>query len=282
MSQELRYEHRTKEYSCRDARNKLKKISCLPHLHKHLELVYMLGGTVKAIVDAHEYWIKPGDILLAFPNQVHAFEGDGCERYLLFIIDPSVISEYEDLLVMSSPCSPVISGLIQRKPHIDALFQALPDVSGRKGEEHPYCDSVRHGYLLALFGELFREMQLESPKGTDATILRAIIDYCMKNYTSELSLSVLESELHVSKYYISHLFSEQMNVRFNDYINSFRISLACRYLEQSEKTVTEISHLVGFNTLRTFNRAFVKQVGVTPSAYRRRFKSGSIPVSMPL
>ena len=72
-----------------------------------------------------------------------------------------------------------------------------------------------------------------------------------------------------SKYYISHLFSMKLKVRFNDYINSLRINDACRQLRQTDKTVTEISECVGFNTLRTFNRAFIKQVGTSPSEYRK-------------
>ncbi len=282
MNKTLHYENRADEYYCRDAQSRKSPIACRPHLHKHLELVYMLEGDVTATVDAREYVIKAGDVLLTFPNQVHAFKSDGSERYLLFIIDPSLIPEYEDQLVMTIPQTPVVRGILEHKPHVDALFRALTDVSGKKGRENPYCDSVRRGCLLALFGEIFSAMALQPPRGTDATILRGIIDYCMRNYTSDLSLAVLEAELHVSRYYISHLFSERMNVRFNDYVNSFRVSLACRYLEQSGKSVTEISCLVGFNTLRTFNRAFVKQVGVTPSAYKKKLENGAVSASMPL
>ena len=57
---------------------------------------------------------------------------------------------------------------------------------------------------------------------------------------------------------------------FNDYINSIRVSNACKYLTKSDRSVTEISDLVGFNTMRTFNRAFQKQMGMTPSEYRAK------------
>jgi len=282
MSREIFYENRADKYYCRDVRTKKSTLACRPHLHRHLELVALFEGEVTAVIDSREYLLKGGDVLLAFPNQVHGFRSDGSERYLLFILDPSLIPEYSDQLVMSLPDSPVIPDLLRRKPHIAELFCALPSVSGRKGREHPFCETTRRGYLLALFGELLREMSVEPSRGADATVLRQIIDYCMRNYTSDLSLSVLENELHISKYYISHLFSERMKVRFNDYINSFRVSAACRYLEQSDKSVTEISRLVGFNTLRTFNRAFAKQVGTTPSAYKKYLEKGVPHDSIPL
>jgi AraC-like DNA-binding protein len=46
--------------------------------------------------------------------------------------------------------------------------------------------------------------------------------------------------------------------------------------------MTEISRIVGFNTLRTFNRAFVKQIGVTPSEYKKRLEGGISPASIPI
>ena len=82
-------------------------------------------------------------------------------------------------------------------------------------------------------------------------------------------MTVLEENLGLSKYYISHLLGNKLGKRFNDYINSLRISEACKRLVDSDETMSAISDAVGFNTLRTFNRAFMKQMGVSPSDYRR-------------
>ena len=105
--------------------------------------------------------------------------------------------------------------------------------------------------------------------GGDGTSLRAIISYCTEYFAENLSLSTLESELHLNKYYISHLFSTKLGLRFNDYVNSLRISYACDALRHNTASVTEIAAQVGFGTPRTFNRAFLKQMGCTPSEYRR-------------
>ena len=99
------------------------------------------------------------------------------------------------------------------------------------------------------------------------------MNYCNENYHKPLSLSTLARDLHLNKYYISHIMSNKLNIGFNDYINSLRVSNACKLLVKSDSTVTEISEAVGFNTLRTFNRAFSKQMNCTPSEYRRRKKS---------
>ena len=122
-------------------------------------------------------------------------------------------------------------------------------------------------------------MELEQVSISDSGALRAIVSFCTANFAENLSLALLEEKLHLNKYYISHLFSKKLGLRFNDYINSLRISEACRYLLNSDTSITEISELVGFNTQRTFNRAFIKAMGQTPGEYRKSnfiFKNNSI------
>jgi YesN/AraC family two-component response regulator len=98
------------------------------------------------------------------------------------------------------------------------------------------------------------------------------MNYCNSHSDEDLSLRVLERELHLNKYYISHVMNSKLHIGLNDYVNSLRVSNACKWLVKSNRTITEISDEVGFNTLRTFNRAFVKQTGMTPSEYRRSKK----------
>ena len=97
-----------------------------------------------------------------------------------------------------------------------------------------------------------------------------MVDFCAKHYTEDLSLAILERELHLSRYYISHLFTKKLQIGFNDYLNSLRTEHACRLLCEQEHSVTEIGRLSGFSNPRTFNRAFLKQTGMTPSEYRKK------------
>ncbi len=106
------------------------------------------------------------------------------------------------------------------------------------------------------------------PEG-DSSALRSVIVYCTRHYGEDISLTILEDKLGLNRYYISHLFSGKLGMKFNDYINSLRVSEACKMLLNSDDSVTDICFHVGFETLRTFNRAFVKNTGKTPSEYRK-------------
>ena len=108
-------------------------------------------------------------------------------------------------------------------------------------------------------------MTLADSPGDQDTV-KNILKYCMENYTEPLSLELLSKELHLNKYYISHIFQERMHISFKDFINSLRVESACNLLGKSS-SITDIAYAAGFSSVRTFNRAFLKHMHMTPSDY---------------
>lgn len=259
------YENKKDDFSCRNALSGRYPLAFGAHLHYHLEMVYMIEGCTTCAVDTGEYTIQSGDVLLVFPNQVHRYDPADKEKYLLFIINPDLMPELSRSFEGAAPTSPIVRG-VGNDPYMHQLLMTLSRTEDMPAD---YRDAITKGYLLAFFGELLSRMTFRENNQTDSMTLRSIVSFCAQNYSRELTLGTLEEELHLSKYYISHLFGSKIGTGFNDYINALRVSEACRYLRRTNKSITEISTLVGFGTLRTFNRAFVKQVGMSPSEYRK-------------
>jgi AraC-like DNA-binding protein len=259
------YENKKDDFHCRNELSGSYPLAFGAHLHYHLELVYMVEGCTTCAVDTGEYTLQSGDVLLVFPNQVHRYDPSDTEKYLLFIINPDMMPELSRSFAGAAPTSPIVRG-VGNDPYMHELLMTLS-----RTEQMPadYRDAITKGYLLAFFGELLSRMDFKESNQGDSLTLRSIVSYCAQNYSRELTLATLEEELHLSKYYISHLFGSKIGTGFNDYINALRVSEACRYLRRTNKSITEISTLVGFGTLRTFNRAFFKQVGMSPSDYRK-------------
>lgn len=267
LANAIRYEKRKQEIEYRDLREG-GRLNCSAHLHRDIELVCMYEGETKVCADTMRETLCGGDIFLTFPNQIHSYETKGVEKYIIFFIKPDLIPDLMNVFTTNIPSSPVIKNAL-RDPHILRTVEALLDAC-KDPRESPYIHSLRRGYLLALFSELMMHMTLMPFLSGESGALRSVVSYCTSNFSEDLSLSLLEEKLHLNKYYISHIFSEKLGLRFNDYINSLRVSEACRYLLNSNQSITDISEQVGFNTLRTFNRAFIKHIGISPSEYRKQ------------
>ena len=265
----LFYENRDADFYCRsrlttNASGGSLRVSS--HMHYHVELVYLRKGLVTAVLDSNLYQFEDDSLFIAFPNQIHSFKSDGKEEYLVLIFNPDLLPELASILNEKTPADPVIHQA-SKHPQLLALLEII--LQENNNGKKPFRMVALRGLLLALLSKLFRIMSFEKQNGGDSHAIRAIIEFCTKNFGRELSLEILGEELHMSKYYISHLFSSKLKMSFNNYINFLRVSAACRHLSMDLLSITEISELVGFGTIRTFNRAFKKQMGISPSDYRR-------------
>jgi AraC-like DNA-binding protein len=99
--------------------------------------------------------------------------------------------------------------------------------------------------------------------------LDSIIAYINENFRDEISREGLASMIDLDPDYMSKLFKIYTGIRVGDYINSLRIKEACMLLTDSNASVIDISLRVGFESLRTFNRAFSRLMGMSPSEFRK-------------
>ncbi len=91
------------------------------------------------------------------------------------------------------------------------------------------------------------------------------------HHDSLLNLATLSRAIGEKPHYVSQVINQDLGTTFYDFINRQRIDDACSRLRQEpETTVLEIALAVGFNAKSTFNTAFKRHTGQTPSAFRRQ------------
>lgn len=84
-----------------------------------------------------------------------------------------------------------------------------------------------------------------------------------------LTLRKLSDTTGVSENRISQILNLRIGMGFYDFVNYWRIKNACERLKATNESLLDITYSVGFNSRSTFNLAFKKHTGKTPSAYRK-------------
>ena len=92
----------------------------------------------------------------------------------------------------------------------------------------------------------------------------------------DLSLRDLSAATGVSSNHLSQTLNAQMGERFFDYVNRHRIAAAKQRLRESDDGVAAILHEVGFNSRSAFYRAFRRETGESPAAWRRATKVSAL------
>ena len=89
---------------------------------------------------------------------------------------------------------------------------------------------------------------------------------------AEVTLEIVAEKLCISKSLLSRILNSELGKSFSDYINSLRVEEAKTYLQNpdfSNYTIVAIGLEAGFSSKTTFNTAFKKYTGETPSQYRK-------------
>ena len=105
-----------------------------------------------------------------------------------------------------------------------------------------------------------------------ALIYNAII-YLTNNYSKELNIDSICNELSISRSYLMALFKKETGTSPMNYLRHIRIKKACNYLAGTNKSIQEISESVGIPDSNYFVKCFRKEIGQTPSEYRKKHSS---------
>ncbi len=88
----------------------------------------------------------------------------------------------------------------------------------------------------------------------------------------ELTLTQFARQLGTNPSFLSRVINQGLGLSFNDFINQYRVAAVKQRLDEKEhhrQTLLSIAYECGFNSKATFNRAFRKHTGKSPSDYAR-------------
>jgi AraC-like DNA-binding protein len=100
-------------------------------------------------------------------------------------------------------------------------------------------------------------------------IVRRAMAYVHHHYAEPISPGTLATHVGVSKRHLARCFRQQLDISPVTYLNRYRVRQAKALLETSDETVTGVALAVGFSDGHYFGRVFRREVGVSPSAYRK-------------
>lgn len=110
---------------------------------------------------------------------------------------------------------------------------------------------------------------------TDLAIrMHKAIQFIEENSTSKLLLEDVAAKAYFSPYHFHRIFKIITGETFNNFVNRKRIEKAAGLLlHKQEKTITEITDLVGFGSISSFSRAFKKFYGMSPKQFKESTSS---------
>lgn len=104
--------------------------------------------------------------------------------------------------------------------------------------------------------------------------LRRVKQYIEDNYSEHISLEKAAQIAGMERKYFSTFFHMKVGVCFRYWLMGLRIGKAISIMETENYSITQIAFQIGYLDLRTFERAFKRCTGLTPTEFKRELIGG--------
>lgn len=255
--------------------------TCGPGIWPHYLLHYVLSGAGTFQSGGRSWQLFAGDAFLIIPGVISAYSADRENpwEYCWIGFDGRDAEEILASCNLTADLPVYLSGR-SSAPFRAARSSADPLAECLLSVDRALC--AEPGNLYLHLSCLYRFFSLLAPAPGNAdknssAYLQQALDYLQHNYAYDIKIQDVARHVGIDRTYLYKLFCREMEVSPQQYLISYRLSMAKRLLSSTGLRITEIANSCGFSDSASFCHHFRAQFGITPSQFRK--EPGTMPVN---
>lgn len=248
-----------------------------PHWHDDIEFIAVLQGEMNYNINGEIITIGQNEGVFINSRQLHF----GFSRSK---------NECDFICILIHPMMLCVSGAVEQKYVVPLLKnQNVPYIklSADTAWQKEVLGCIRNMYkarddvaaplavsslFLKVWAVLFKNLDAAPSlknQNSDLTVLKNMIGYIQKFYREKITLDDIALSGAVGQSKCCKLFDRYIGVTPNAYLIRHRLHQSIWYLKNTDMTVTEIAHTVGFSGGSYYAETFRKRYNRSPSEYRK-------------
>ncbi len=248
------------------------------HWHDEFEINYITEGSAEFICGDEKITAYKGDVVIIQPNILHSIYTNSRQVYDTLVFSASVFGESQTDRYIKKCILPLVDGSLRIKVHINPehcyyqeIIITVENIFSCARGNSPHLDMLMRSEILRLFWLLETDSE-EGRKSVDETseVIRQALVYIEEHFSESISIRQLADSVHLSESYFMNQFKRCVGLSASEYISQYRINYACKKIADTPENIADIAFDSGFRNLSNFNRQFLKTVGCTPLAYRKK------------
>ena len=251
------------------------RLTTVPRLPTHrprgrldYQLLYIASGKAHFYFNGKEEILSAGHMVLYRPKEEQRYYYYGAEQPEVYWVHftgnnvKNILRKYG----IADDVHTIFTGTsLEYKRIYMAMIQELQMC------KDDYEELLVH-YLSELLIMIHR-MIVEKPKKKNIVLMQEMdqaVQYFQEHYNQPLSIKEYAAAHNLSEGWFIQNFKQYTNSTPAQYLLSLRIHNAKVLLESTNYNVTEISNIIGYENPLYFSRIFKKQIGFSPSEYRKK------------
>lgn len=231
--------------------------------HSQVELYIVDEGEMDITVNSYRKILKANQMCVVSSFDAHCYSTPKNSKSRVLIIPTYLCNEFMDNLKNQKISSPFICNESVVK-EIKSYIVKLNDCKDN--------EIKKHGFIYVILGTVLENINLEpSSESLDSKLSTKLLTYVNNNFREDINLKTIASKFGYNQSYISRYFKSCFNVGFNQYLTTLRLKNALMLMHENEFKLTYCALESGFNSIRTFYRAFYNEFGCTPKEYIKKY-----------
>ena len=159
------------------------------------------------------------------------------------------------------------------------IYSLLKDFVQESSIQIPYLNSLMTCLLQEIVIRLLRSSFLSRKEEKPVSLTRQhyqdellerILNYIDESICEPLTIAEICQKFSISRSSLQLLFKENLDQTPKKYISDLKLEKSCQLIREQKYSISEISLLLGFNSIHYFSRAFTHKYNMAPSEYSKQ------------
>lgn len=242
------------------------------HRHYDYEFQYIEEGSLVLYLDGKSYFLEQGTFFVIAPGVYHS-QKNTSERFNKFVIS-------FDMAKSTHPAVQQLQMALESQKMLvgdgTELYPTLQQLRQEIEQERAFSNEALKALVCLFILQLARKAQKNEraepleKSGLDEMRSFLIDEFFNDHFNLPAGEMVLAEQLGVSSRQLDRILKRLYGKSFREKLLEIRTEVAVDFLINTDRSVQEISELLGYNTAANFSTFFKKNVGMTPSDFREK------------
>ncbi|HCD45576.1 MAG TPA: AraC family transcriptional regulator [Lachnoclostridium sp.] len=281
--------HGSKEYPILISKEVLSRYDrgyFLDHWHPEIEFTYIIEGEILYTINGIELLLKKGQGIFCNQNMMHSGKMHNRQecKYLSITFLPKLIYGFELSRIKTKYIDEIVKNpffsyllLLDNDQGARNILEILSGINTLQLINKEINELKLLTLLTSIWMNLYDcfekskdELSVSSYNEKELNRLKKILEYIHNNYGNKISLEEIAGTINICTNECCRFFKKYMNATISAYILDYRIEKSLYLLDNTDLSITELAHNIGFSSGSYYTQVFRKKMGFTPIQYRNR------------
>ena len=247
-----------------------------PHCHTDIEIMIVLEGECTLEYENDFYKLEESDIAVTESNLIHRERALSYEKSYkvayLSLLEKNYVRLFATFYSVENGffCLPASSRIYLKDTFLVNLIKS--EIHNKPKNFQIFFYNYLKTLYLYLHRELFDFHTHNIAIDEHLEIAYMVETYIENNYNTKINLNLLSSQFNINASHLCNIFRKYFFYTITEFLNEIRIKYSIDLLRKTDRKISDIAYMVGYEDQYYFSKVFKLKIGRSPTEFRKMFK----------